>query len=651
MRLHRCLAFLTVLLLFFPLLSSCRPNDPILVVTVRDGLTGRPVRAARCALPKDQARTDERGECRLARWGNGEILHVSASGYQDAEAVLQQLVPAGDPPQATVQVALYPDRVRGRVTDRYAAAAVAGAEVRMGAQAVSTDADGTFVLLNPSFPFTLTVRAAGYAPWTSSFMTTTVDVVLRPNTLEGTVLDAFSDRPLPGATVTVLVAPPFTATTDAGGRYRLTDLPEQFRLRVQAPGYRTVEATPGPTTRLDIRLRPAFLDGVVRDERDGRPIARARVVWSGGYVHTDDTGRFHLDGTADTEVLKVLAPGFARAVVTVTEQTSVTIGLSPFAVQGIYVTGFVAGTPDWFGQLLDFVDRTELNAMVIEVKDAYGAVTYDSQLPIVKELGLADPRFDVREVLRQCKERGIYTIAYIVTFEDSRLADARPEWAIHNIWGGLWRNHAGLRWTDPYRREVWEYNVAIAREVAALGFDEVQFDYIRFPTDGDTSIIAYSEETSIEKQYDAITSFVQYAYEQLAPTGAFISADVFGYAAWRKMWEQGQDISRMTYYLDYICPMAYPSHYSPGELGCANPNACPYEIVRETVIRAYNQMTETQRALVRPWLQDFDLGSPPYGPAEVAAQIQASWDGGGWGWCLWNAGNVYTQGVDYSPQD
>jgi hypothetical protein len=117
------------------------------------------------------------------------------------------------------------------------------------------------------------------------------------------------------------------------------------------------------------------------------------------------------------------------------------------------------------------------------------------------------------------------------------------------------------------------------------------------------------------------------------------------------MWEQGQDISLMTHYLDYICPMSYPSHYTPGELGCANPNACPYEIVLETLNRAHAQMTEGQRAILRPWVQDFDLGAPPYGPPEVQAQILASWDGGAVGWCLWNAGNVYTQGVDYSPQE
>jgi len=645
---------LPTLLLFVILLFdlvSCQSQGPDLVVTVRDGLTQRPLAEARCSLPEGRARSDASGQCILKGWTTEDSLSVTALGYQGQEVRLAGLQLAGDPPQAKIEVSLFPDHTGGTVLDDFAGQPVAEAEVSLAGETVLSDAAGQFIFRDPTFPFTLMVRATGYAAWQGSFLTTTVTIPLRPNTLEGTVSDERDGKPIAGATVTVSATAPMSTTTGADGNYRLEGLPEIFVLYVKAPGFRRVEARPERSTRLDVSLPPSILDGVVRDGRDGQPLSKARVIWGGGWLHTDEQGRFHLEGVADREVLQVLSPGFAKAVVTVTEETSLTVDLTPFAVQGIYVTGYVAGTPDWFPQLLDFVDQTELNAMVIEVKDAYGAVTYDSQVPLVQELGTADPRFDVREVLRQCHERGIYTIAYVVTFEDSYLADARPEWGIHNTWGELWRNGAGLRWADPYRREVWEYDVAIAKELAELGFDEVQFDYIRFPTDGDTSIIVYSQETSIEKQYDAIAGFVEYAYNEIAPTGAFISADIFGYAAYRKMWEQGQDLSRMGHFLDYVCPMAYPSHYSPGEQGCANPNACPYEIARETMLQAHGQMTGTQRAKVRPWLQDFDLGAPDYGPAEVSAQIKGVWDGGGWGWCLWNAGNEYSYGVDYSPQE
>ncbi|MGC8874607.1 MAG: carboxypeptidase-like regulatory domain-containing protein, partial [Chloroflexia bacterium] len=238
MRLTRWYAALSLFLLLLPVLSSCQSSDPVLVVSVYDGLNGRSLRGARCTLPKDQARTDDGGLCRLQRWKEGDTLYVAAPGYQDAEAVLQGLVPDGEPPEARMAVALYPDHVWGTVTDRYTGAPVGGADVRMGAQSTSSGADGEFVLRNPTFPFTLTVQAPGYALWSGSFVTTTVTIAIRPNTIEGSVRDQFSDRPLPGATVAVLVTPPFTTTTDAAGHYRLTDLPEQFRLRIRAPGYR-----------------------------------------------------------------------------------------------------------------------------------------------------------------------------------------------------------------------------------------------------------------------------------------------------------------------------------------------------------------------------------------------------------------------------
>ncbi len=653
--------WLSVLLLL--VLSSCAEpeKDPALDVAVYDGLTGRPLVQAKCRLPRqvrpegtpseDVVYSDAAGHCRFADWAieKGDTVHVTADGYQAQQANLAGAELSGRSGAVTITVSLFPDRVVGVVLDDYSGEPTAGAEVRGLGQQVTSDDAGQFTLLNPSFPFSLTAVAPGYEGAEGRFSTTTVRLVLRPNTLEGTVTDRYAGQPIAGATVTVTGSPTLTTTTGPDGRFRLEGLPVRFQLAARAPQYHPEVVSLERTTQHDLSLRPAFLKGLVLDQ-EGQPLPLTRVVWAGGYLHADERGRFFLEEVPEDVVLQFLSPGHAKEVVTVTESSSVTVRLAPFDVQGIYITSHVASTEDWFDALLDFVAQTELNAVVIEVKDAYGTVAYGSQVPLVTELGTSSPRFDVGEVLRRCKERGIYTIAYIVTFEDSNLADARPEWAIQSrSRNGPWRNHQGLRWTDPYRTEVWEYNVALARELAGLGFDEVQFDYIRFPTDGDTRDIVYAEETSIEKQYATIAAFLQYAYQEIAPTGAFISADVFGYAAWRKMWEQGQDISLMTHYLDYLCPMAYPSHYSPGELGCANPNACPYEIVLETLRRAYAQMIEGQRSRLRPWLQDFDLGPPAYGPAEVQAQILAAHDMGASGWLLWNAGNVYTTGVDYSP--
>ena len=643
-----------LLLLLMLLFASCEAGRPALYVRVQDALTSHPITGAQCLLPTGQAQSDAAGLCRFTDWSSPGLLRAYASGYLSAEADLPP-----HPNEArvvTMTVALSPDRATGTIRDAYTGRPVAGAEVQAMGRTFLADPEGRFTIFAPSFPLTLTAQAAGYEAARDAFLTTTFSLSLRPNTLEGTIRDGYDGRAVAGARITLTGSLLLTTTSGPDGRYRLEGVPERFTLQVRAARYRPAEVALERTTRQDISLRPASLRGLVRDEA-GQPIPQARVVCAGHYTHTDAQGRFLLEEVPETAVVQVLAPGFAKKVITVTDTPSITVTLTPFVVQGIYVTSYVISTydgnpdtEDWFTSLLDFVEGTELNAMVLEVKDAWGAVAYNTQISQVLELGTADPRYNVSQILQECHRRGIYTIAYIVTFEDSRLAEAHPEWAVQSASrGGPWRDRRGLKWMDPYRPEVWEYNLAIARELAGLGFDEIQFDYIRFPTDGNISDIVYAEETDIEKQYATIAGFVQRAYEELAPLGVFISADIFGYAAWRKMWEQGQDISLMTHYLDYLCPMSYPSHYSPGEQGCANPNACPYIIVLETMKRAYAQMTEGQRAKVRPWLQDFDLGEPPYGPKEVQEQIKAAHDGGAVGWCLWNAGNVYTDGVDYSP--
>jgi hypothetical protein len=651
--------------LFFPLLLglfSCEQVKPArrppLVVAVGDSFTQQPIEGATCVLLETTTLSDSRGRCRFEVWAQENTVIFTAPGYQRNELSLTGVEAPPALHEVVVDVPLLPDHLEGTVRDAYSLEPIAYASVHnLQGETVQSDEAGQFTLQDPQFPITLTVLAPGYEVAESSFHSTTVELFLRPNTLHGQVQDRYSGEPLSGAVLTLAASEPVTTTTDTEGRYHLDGVPESFLLRVEYPRYRPEEFALEQITQHDVLLRPAFLEGVVRNEQDGQPLAKARVIYQGQVQHTDLLGHFSLEDVPEELELQVLAPGFAKSTITIEESSSVTVDLEPFAVQGIYVTSFVVSTYgvegyDLFTPLLDFVEQTELNAMVIEAKDAWGTVAYNSQLPLVQELDTASPRYDVQEILEECRRRGIYTIAYIVTFEDSWLVDARPEWGVQSAGSGVpWTDRKGLKWADPYRREVWDYNISIARELAELGFDEVQFDYIRFPTDGSLGDVKYAEETSIEKQYDTIAAFVEQAYNELTPTGAFVSADVFGYAAWRKMWEQGQDISLMTHYLDYICPMSYPSHYTPGELGCANPNACPYEIVLETLNRAHAQMTEGQQAKLRPWVQDFDLGAPPYGPLEVQAQILASWDAGGVGWCLWNAGNVYTQGVDYSPQE
>ena len=211
--------------------------------------------------------------------------------------------------------------------------------------------------------------------------------------------------------------------------------------------------------------------------------------------------------------------------------------------------------------------------------------------------------------MTQLHQHQIYAIARIVVFEDPILAEARPDWAIHDsATGGLWRTWNGLAWVNAHRSEVWDYNIAIAKEAAALGFDEIQLDYIRFPTDGDLSTAEYGVPHNDETRPQAIASFLQQMYTAIAPTHAYLAADVFGLTVWATDDGQiGQNLETMIKYLDYICPMIYPSHFAAGSMGFDIPNDHPYEVILWSLQNGEERIPE-QKAKLRPWLQDFSLG-------------------------------------------
>lgn len=315
----------------------------------------------------------------------------------------------------------------------------------------------------------------------------------------------------------------------------------------------------------------------------------------------------------------------------------------PEAVKAIYLTAYSAG-----GNLdlyLDLVDRTELNAVVIDVKDVTGEVMYPSEVPLANEIGATREVLpDLETLAKQLKERDVYSIARVAVFEDDILPRERPDLApTDSATGGPWLNNAGQAWSDGYSREVWEYNTAIAKEAAEAGFDEIQFDYIRFPSDGPLDTLTYEEETYPTRE-DALGAFLKYADKELEPTGVRIAADVFGLAATEDGAGVGQFMDKLAPHLDAVNPMTYPSHYPVGSFGYDAPNAQPYEMVRESMKDFEEDTKKVNPDIeIRPWLQDFDLGDPPYGPEEIRAQMQAVYDSGETGWLLWNASNEYTE--------
>lgn len=307
----------------------------------------------------------------------------------------------------------------------------------------------------------------------------------------------------------------------------------------------------------------------------------------------------------------------------------------PEEVRGVYVTGWVAGTPSLFKRLLRFIDATPVNSLVIDIKDDTGKLSYRSAVPMVNTLDAWENKIpDVQKMLKTLQQKKVYPIARLVVFKDPYLAEKRPEFALKQPNGEVWRDYKGMAWVDPHAREVWEYNIQIAKEAVKMGFSEIQFDYVRFASDGDLRSCVYPYADGSSKE-DVIRDFLLYAREELEPLGAVVSADVFGLAcsAPDDLFI-GQKLEKIAEAVPVICPMVYPSHYARGSYGLANPDLQPYATVLRSLQDA-GQRLKDYPVKLRPWLQDFSLGNA-YGPAEIQAQIQAVYDAGVREWLFWN---------------
>ena len=319
-------------------------------------------------------------------------------------------------------------------------------------------------------------------------------------------------------------------------------------------------------------------------------------------------------------------------------------GGSEMAVKGIYLSAYSAGSAN-LEAYLKLLDRTELNAVVVDVKDVTGEVMYPSKVPLANEIGATRNVIpNLKSLNQQFQDRDVYTIARVAVFEDDILPRERPDLAVtDSSTGAPWLNNAGQSWSNQYSKEVWKYNVAIAKEAAEAGFDEIQFDYIRFPSDGPMQTVEYGEKT-FPKQEEALAGFLEDASDELEPLDVRIAADVFGLAATQDGAGVGQFIDTLAPHLDVICPMVYPSHFPPGSYGYPDPNSEPYKIIENAMVDFEKKTKDANPNIeIRPWLQDFSLGTPSYGPEEIRAQMDATYDSGATGWLLWNASNDYTE--------
>jgi len=318
--------------------------------------------------------------------------------------------------------------------------------------------------------------------------------------------------------------------------------------------------------------------------------------------------------------------------------------LSYVPVKGIYVTSYAAGRPEPLAKMIAIADRTEINAFVIDIKDDQGRLAYEVDVPLAKSLGLISVHIpDIDGLIATLREHNITPIARVITFQDSALAEARPDLAVQSTRGGIWRDIKGMGYTNPYNHEVWEYEVQVAEDAARHGFREIQFDYVRFPSDGVLAEAVYPGVYTTKE--DAIAGFLGYARERLEKLGVWVSADVFGLATTvEKDSGIGQQFEKISQNVDIICPMVYPSHYDPGSYGITSPNASPYELVTHAMKDARPRLAGTG-AMARPWLQDFSMRGVAYGVDQVKAQIKAAEELGFEEWLLWDASLNYTVGA------
>ena len=540
--------------------------------------------------------------------------------------------------------------MRGTVTDAYTGEPLRDVEVSFGNQRTTTDDQGRFTLTPQRSAVVLNVDApSGYVceELEATPDATYLDIDCRPTTLTGVLRHKRSDTPLQGITVRAVnddTATSSEAITDENGWYELIDVPANARLIVEGPGFARKEVEVGATTTLDLKMRPDVITGKVQ-AAGGSPVPGATVSASGVTVATAPDGTFTLAGIPEEARIAARAPGYHARMIEPGEDPRINFVLEPLVVRAIYVTPEAFIRDDKFNALLALVDRTELNAMVIDFKDETGNLLHDSQVPLAHEIGAVYPRYDLAARLQTLREHNVYTIARIVCMFDPTLATAKPEWAVRNSkTGGIWKNSSGVAWANAMRPEVWQYNAAVAIEAAQLGFDEVQYDYVRFPTDGDMEAIDVGGPNTSATRTEAIHNFLKLTHDALAQYGVALGADIFGIALWDPNDNGiGQQLERIAPVVDYICPMIYPSHFYPGSLGYDIPNNHPYEVILESLLNGDTRIADG-KAKFRPWLQDFTYGPGiDYGPEQVRAQIQATYDYGAPSWMLWNADATFTE--------
>jgi hypothetical protein len=549
--------------------------------------------------------------------------------------------------------------LRGQVVDGVTGQPVAGARVWSARTSTVAGQDGSFSLDRIRPPEAIGVDAPGYRAQDLRVLDPFQSLTphLDPIGVELEAIDADTESP-----VAAVLNPMRASVTPIGvGRLRVAPIRPGETLSLTAPGYVPAQAAYAGQDVLRVSMHPR-LDGHVTDAVSGKPVVGARVSIGDLVLNTDSQGAFQLQHRPAEGDLQILAPGYRRADVDLSQRGGLDVQLQPNPVRATYLTYFAAGGQQYRQDLLNLLDTTEVNAVVIDVKGDYGLLSYHSNVSLAEQIGAnSSPTIDDLDgLLRTLHEHGAYVIGRIVVFKDNVFARNGPQAGLDvgvkdQRTGDLWEDGESLAWVDPFQPAAWDYNTALAREAIQRGFDEVQFDYIRFATDpspGSTiADMQYSQPLTEENRVSALRSFLSRAHSAVNAVGGFLSMDTFGYTTW---WDDdggiGQDVDALADDIDYYCPMVYPSTFNaglPGRIPYPDVVSRPYDTVFESLSHAQAKLAG-HHAVLRPWLQYFDdypwATKTRYDAPQIEAQKRAAADANAAGWMLWNAGSLFKRG-------
>jgi len=493
---------------------------------------------------------------------------------------------------------------------------ISDAQIAFPGGSATTDADGTVAIEFSKDPVDLEISAPGFEP------------------VHGT---AGADVDHQQSVSLQPAAPQSTTEQSMGAPVQVSPTPEL------PPAVATEPAALPTSTSSTAAQGGSTIAGVVTGA-DGQPIWDATILSGTSFVRTAEDGTFQLENVPAGSEVRVWASGYADQMVPAAAQMDV--ALERQDIKAAYLTGGHLADEAAVQRIIGLAQTTEVNAVVVDMKE--WNVYYDTGVQFFIDADDVSVAFDPESLVQRFKDAGLYTIARIVVFNDPVVAENRPDLAVKTTDGQVWRGYNGNAWVNPYNQELWQPNIDLGIEAANMGFDEVQFDYVRFPSDGDLSVAEFGKEHTYEEdeRVSTIVSFLSMARDQLTAHGVKTAADVFAIIAiFPDDQGIGQRFADFTRVVDYISPMAYPSHYTAGVLGMTEePNSQPYETLQITMASAAEKVPGMVLK-IRPWLQDFTMGDPPYGAEEVGGQIRATIEGGASGWMLWNPDSEFTTGA------